>query len=93
MQLLSSRGVPRTGAVPRSARRARVVRAAVACPPSSAPAASELESLQALSTVIPDSLGFETGPGVKLATASVGASVLRTMLASGSLGTKTYEAR
>ncbi|EFJ46559.1 hypothetical protein VOLCADRAFT_81816 [Volvox carteri f. nagariensis] len=69
-----------------------VVRQAIEVPPSRATAANELESLSRLSSIVPDTLAFETlVPGAKLAAASVSASTLRSVLVGESLGHKPYE--
>lgn len=74
-----------------SSRRSSVAAKAVQTP-SNATAASELQSLGRLSTIVPDTLAMETlTPGAKLAAGTVSASVLRSVLVSESLGLKPYE--
>ncbi|GIL89815.1 hypothetical protein Vretimale_16497 [Volvox reticuliferus] len=83
---------PKPAARGANGQRILVVRQAVEVPPSRATAANELESLSRLSSIVPDTLAFETlVPGAKLAAASVSASTLRSVLVGESLGHKPYE--
>ncbi|KAG2431155.1 hypothetical protein HXX76_009685 [Chlamydomonas incerta] len=77
---------------PRRSNRTSSVAAKAVQTPSNATAASELQSLGRLSTIVPDTLAMETlTPGAKLAAGTVSASVLRSVIVSESLGLKPYE--